>query len=119
MIDETPQDDSATVDDTTDDAAPDDAAPENPNHEAARYRVKLREAETERDELATRLANMQRSQVDSHITAMGIKPAAVWASGVELADLLDENGVPDEKAIADAITVARNTLGIETAKRLL
>jgi glycine/D-amino acid oxidase-like deaminating enzyme len=117
MIDETPQDDSTPVEAAQPTDTPgDDAAPESPNREAARYRIKLREAEAERDSLATRLANMQRSQIDAHITTMGVKPAAVWAAGAELPDLVGDDGVVDPEKIAQAVAKAKAELGIDTSK---
>jgi hypothetical protein len=89
---------------------------ESPHSEAAKYRRRLRDAEAERDTLAARLANMQRAQIDSHITALGLKPAAVWASGTELADLVDDDGVPDEQAVAAAVENARDHLGLRISK---
>ena len=60
---------------------------------------------------------MQRSQIDAHITMMGLKPAAVWASGVELSGLLDDSGVPDEQKIKQAVESARTELGIERPRK--
>ncbi|MEE2852234.1 MAG: hypothetical protein VX424_06220 [Actinomycetota bacterium] len=88
----------------------------NPNREAARWRTKLRDTEAERDVLATQLEAMQRAAVDSHVTAMGMKPAALWAAGANLEDLLDENGVPDLKKVEAAAATARETLGVLTFK---
>ena len=53
-----------------------------PAREAAKWRGRLREVEAERDSLAGKVEALQRAQVDAHITALGTKPAAVWASAL-------------------------------------
>lgn len=85
---------------------------ENPNHEAAKWRKKLRETETQRDGLATQLANMQRAAIDHQVTTMGLKPAALWASGAKLEELLDDTGVPDPTKVQQAAQIAQDTLGV-------
>lgn len=85
---------------------------ENPNREAAKWRTKLRDAEAQRDAVAAQLEAMQRATIDTQVEALGIKPAALWASGADLADLLDENGVPDTAKVKAAASSAREALGI-------
>lgn len=84
-----------------------------PAREAAKWRGRLREVEAERDSLAGKVEALQRAQVDAHITALGTKPAAVWASGAQLSDLVGEDGTPDQEKIAAAVAVAREQLGID------
>lgn len=79
------------------------------NHEAARWRTKLRETET-------RLEAMQRAAVDSQVAALGVKPAAFWAAGTQLGDLLGEDGTPDAAKVEQATTAAKDTLGITVFK---
>ncbi|BBY36322.1 hypothetical protein MMAN_04560 [Mycobacterium mantenii] len=86
------------------------------NREAAKWRTKLRDTEAERDALATRLEAMQRASIDNHVTSLGLKPAAVWAVGANLADLLDENGMPDVKKVEAAAAAAQETLGVTIYK---
>lgn len=88
-------------------------AKDKPNAEAARYRTQLRDAEAERDTLRGRVETMQRAEVerlaaDAKLTV----PSAVWRAGVELADLLDDEGNLDPDKASDAITTARDTLGL-------
>lgn len=90
---------------------------QTPNHEAAAYRVKLREAEAERDRLAGVVAGMQRAAVEDIAAQAGLKPKALWASGVDLADLLvaegeDDAGTVDRTKVDAAIMTAREELGI-------
>ena len=80
------------------------AGSEPHSHEAKKYRLRLREAET-------KLANMQRTQIDSAVTAAGIRPAAVWATA-KLEDLIGDDGVPDPEKIKSAVATAKETLGI-------
>lgn len=79
------------------------------NHEAARWRTKLRETET-------RLEAMQRAAVDSQVAALGVRPAAFWAAGTQLGELLGEDGVPDATKVEQATTAAKDTLGITVFK---
>lgn len=85
--------------------------------EAGRWRLKFREAEAERDALAARVDALQRAQVDAVIEAHGIKPKALWAAGAQLADLLDDDGVPDPGKVKTAVDAAKEALGIEARQR--
>lgn len=97
---------------------PDDSeGDDRPSREAAKYRRRLRDAETERDQLAQRLEAIQRAEVERLATAARMKPAAVWASGAELADLLTEDGAVDEQKVSDAITAAREAFGLAAPPR--
>ena len=101
---------------TAESGAEHDSAPESEsaNAEAARWRVKLRETETERDGLAAQLEAVRTDQVNAHATAAGITPKALWASGAQLPELLDDNGVVDPDKVAEAVAKARTELGIPT-----
>lgn len=93
-----------------------EAADTKASKEAAKYRRQLRAAESERDGLAARLESVQRSQIDAQVVATGIKPAALWASGVDIADLLAEDGTVDSERVADAVTGVREQFGIQTSR---
>lgn len=80
--------------------------------EAAKYRRQLREAQAERDELRTQLEALRRAEVDRLVTDAKLKPAAVWAAGTELGNLLAENGTVDATKVAAAVAATRETLGI-------
>jgi hypothetical protein len=88
------------------------AADESPNHEAAKWRVKYREAEQQRDTLAAQLDAVRRDQVGVIVTSMGVKPAALWASGAQLNDMLTDAGVIDIAKVREAADAARTELGI-------
>lgn len=84
----------------------------SPNKEAAKYRRRLRETETERDTLRGRIEAMQRAEVERLTTDAGIKPAALWASGADLSALLTEEGTVDPAKVTEAVGTARDALGI-------
>lgn len=92
----------------------------NPNAEAARYRVERNEARAERDRLVGVVESLQRSAVDRLAEEAGIKPSALWASGIEIADLLgdgDDASVIDADKVTHAIDQAVAELGLQTQPR--
>ncbi|MHA7652957.1 hypothetical protein ACX9NE_25330 [Mycobacterium sp. ML4] len=94
------------------DADEDDDAADGSGREAAKYRRRLREAEAQRDELAARVESLQRAEVERLATAGRLQPAALWASGVELADLLTDDGTVNASKVSAAIEASREQLGI-------
>jgi hypothetical protein len=77
--------------------------------EAAGYRVKLRETEGERDRLAGVVESMQRAEAERLVTDVveaGYRHLAVgsdlWRGGVELSELLDEDGQLDRTKLKAA-----------------
>ncbi|MBX7434569.1 hypothetical protein JDV09_21070 [Mycobacterium sp. Y57] len=80
--------------------------------EAARYRHQLRDAEAARDDLAAKLETLQRVQVDAQVTAAGVRPAALWATGVALSDLVGADGTVDADLVAAAVAATREHFGI-------
>lgn len=84
------------------------------NREAARYRRKLRDTETERDQanterdqLHTRLTAMQRAEVERLAADTLADPADVWRDGAELAGLLDDDGNVDPAKVTKAARTVR------------
>lgn len=87
---------------------------EQPNEEAKRYRLRLREAEQQRDALAQRVEAMQRSEVETLAAEHLNVPSALWkADGVELASLLTDDGAVDADKVREAALAARESLGLE------
>jgi hypothetical protein len=86
---------------------------QNGNSEAAKYRRQLRETETERDTLRSRVESMQRAEVERIAGGRIEKGSALWATGSELADLLDEDGNVDPDKVAEAADTARDSLGLK------
>lgn len=105
-------------------AAPVDAAVEvepqdadqGGNREAAKYRRQLRETQSERDAVTSRLEAAQRQIIEAEAGKHIDKPASLWASGVQLADLLDDDGNVDIEKVTAASTTALEELGL-TARR--
>lgn len=87
------------------------------NREAAKYRTRLREVEKERDTLSERVTALQRAEIERIAGTKLEKPAGLWASGVELADLLDENGDVDVEKVTAAAETAQEQLGLQQPAR--
>lgn len=83
--------------------------------DAAKYRTQLREVEAERDGLRGQLEAFQRQAVDQLAETAGLKPAALWAAGTELAGLLLEDGRVNVEAVTAAVATTREALGIPRA----
>lgn len=96
-------------DDTDDDGT---SAGDGPGREAAKYRRRLRDVEAERDTLKATVESLQRAEVDRLATDAGLRPAALWANGAEVGELLGDDGTVDQGKVAAAISAARETLGI-------
>ncbi|OBI46978.1 hypothetical protein [Mycobacterium colombiense] len=111
-------DDNTEAETEAQDAPEADTDDGKPNGREARYRKRAQEAEATiaaRDaaiaEQAATIERLQRGQLETAITAAGVKPAAVFAVA-ELKDLLTEDGMPDEAKITAAVKAARDQLGI-------
>lgn len=95
-----------------------DTEPETGNREAAKWRRQLRDTEAERDALAQRVEAMQRAEVErlAGTTHRIAEPAALWASGVTLPDLLGEDGHVDPDKVKTAAENAISALGLARRK---
>lgn len=83
------------------------ATEDSPNREAARYRVKLREVEAERDALAGQLDAVRRQVAEGHATGLA-RPSDLWLAGTVVADLLDDAGAVDPAKVAAAVNTVRS-----------
>ncbi len=85
--------------------APD--APEShegsPNREAARWRSRLRATEAERDALAERVTTMRRREAEQVASGSLSRPADLWLDGIEVGELLDDDGEVDAARVALAV----------------
>lgn len=81
------------------------------SREAARYRTRLREAEAQRDALAARIDALQRAEVERQAAHLD-KPSAIWATGLDLDTLRDDDGNLDAEAVTTAIESATEELGL-------
>ena len=106
-------DPAAPTDDATDTAgAPDGAAeaPEGddnrPGAEAARYRRRLRETESERDGLVEQLDGFRRREAEGVAAGALSKASDLWLDGRTIGDLLNDDGQIDvAKVSAEVATV--------------
>lgn len=93
--------------------------------EAAKYRRRLRETEAERDALAQRVTDLQRSVVDGIVTARGegggrlYSAEPFWAGGVDLDTLLDDEGRVDTTKVLEAADDVARRFGITRRARPL
>lgn len=77
-------------------------ATDSPNKEAAKWRTKLRAAEAERDTLRDQLAAHQRAIIDWRaVNSAGgaVDPQLLDAAGINVTDLLDDQGQLDMAAV--------------------
>lgn len=91
--------------------------PANSNREAAKWRKQLREVEAERDALTARVEAMNRSEAERHASRLLTKPAAMWAAGADLTDLLDDSGAVDPAKVEQAAQRAAEELGATSPRR--
>lgn len=115
MSDDQTTTEATEVDDQTTETLTEDQpqATENPNAEAAKYRTRLREAEAERDALAEQVTALRRAAVEDRVKAQKVPVEGFWASGVQLEDMLNEDGQLDDEAIKTAADNAVETLGLD------
>lgn len=92
-----PVDPSTTDGNIQTDITDDEAA--GPNHEAAKYRTRLRQTELERDGIAGRLEKYQRREAERLADGLS-KPADLWLDDDGLDGLLDDDGNIDRDAVA-------------------
>ncbi|OBK27698.1 hypothetical protein A5634_22285 [Mycobacterium asiaticum] len=83
----------------------------------ARYRVRAREAEAERDALREQLASARREGIDEALAAAGLRPALFDAAGLEVDDFLGEDGRVDRAAAVEAARSAAADLGVDGTPR--
>lgn len=111
----TPADDDAGTEHTPADAItepPYDPAEEPVSHEAKRYRLRLRETEEALGELARQVSLLQRDKAEQIAAETISHPAGLWASGVQVSDLLDEDGNVAREKVTAATIEASERLGL-------
>ena len=92
-----------------------DTGEQNGNREAAKYRTRLREAEAERDALVSRLAALQRAEIERLASAGLSHPSDIFTmSGNELADYITDTGTVDaERVAADVAAILLERPGLK------
>ncbi len=104
-----PADQQADTDDGTDSDQHDDAAGDQyddvdkPGAEAAKYRRRLRETETERDGLAERLAGYQRREAERLAADTLSRGDDLWIGDTDVAAVLDDAGNVDPDKVGAAV----------------
>lgn len=83
--------------------APDDPGTDGGDREAAKYRRRLRETEAERDTLTASVDSLRRQLVDNLAAPALVDPGDLWRLGVDLADLLADDGAVDVDKVNGAI----------------
>lgn len=89
---------------------------DKPGAEAARYRVRAKQAEQDRDVLAARVARLQTSEVARLASARMADADDLRVHGVQVVDLLDDDGEVDEakvEAAVDALLTKRPRLAAD------
>lgn len=77
------------------------------SREAAKYRRQLRDTEAQRDQIGARLAAMQRGQAETLAREHLADGADMFRDGLELAELLDDDGNLDPAKVTAAAKAAR------------
>jgi len=100
-----PPADAAATDSGQADDTPVDDGQEAPSadREAAKYRRRLREVEKERDKLAEQVTGHHRAAVERLAAEQMSTPGDLWLAGVDLADLIGDEGDVDDDKVADAV----------------
>lgn len=90
------------------------------NSEAAKWRVKFREAEAERDQWKQRVESNLRATAETMAEddARLPKGSALWAAGIKLEDLLTDDYTIDNEKVHQAATTTAETLGISLARQM-
>lgn len=94
---------------------PEDQEPQGPQgkaaREAARYRVRAKEAEGQVETLTAQVQTLQRQIVETHLD--GLDAGAFWKlHGDQLDGLLDEDGRIDPDAVASTVSELRDSYGL-------
>jgi hypothetical protein len=93
---------AAQDDDKPDGGAQDDQEAKIANRREASYRIRAREAEAAATVLEERVTRMQRAEVE-RMAARLHDPADLWGAGVDLLELLNEDGEVDPERVAEAV----------------
>lgn len=97
--------------DTPEDETADDGS--KASREAKRYRLELRATQGELETSKAAVTTAQTALVDHLAQTLGrVKPAALWASGVTLDDLTDDNGNVSPEKVETAANDAARELGL-------
>ena len=85
-------------------AEPDQPSTDNPSREAAKWRNRFRDAETELATMRERVEALQRGEAERLAAPVLYDAADMWRDGTQLADLLDDDGNIDPDKVTAAAT---------------
>ena len=85
----------------------------NPNHEAAKWRKQLREAQAGQETANQQILALQNQIITANLTP-GLKPEAFQLAHPNIADLLNPDGSVNLEAVKEASRTAAETLGVRT-----
>lgn len=86
------------------------------NREAAKYRRRAQEAETELDGYKTRVNNLQRQLVETQLPAR-LSADVFWKVGPDLGALINEDGDVDTAAVTEAANTVSRQIGLNQGPR--
>ncbi|CAN3126264.1 hypothetical protein ACNUDN_00100 [Mycobacterium sp. smrl_JER01] len=119
-VDNTEVEQTATPADESNDSPAPSGTPAEPEPDDAglsrrdvKYRERLRTAEAERDTLRATVESMRRREVERLAAEHLVKPGSLWTVGVELDNLLDDDGTVDPEKVRAAAVDARQQHGLE------
>jgi hypothetical protein len=85
--------------------------------EAAKWRVKLRETEAERDQLRASLDGLRRQVIERYAGQRIAKPSLLWAGGAGFDGLIDEDGLLDHAKINARVDALVEEYGLSERPR--
>lgn len=94
-----------------------DEAQDSPGSEAAKYRVRLREAEHQRDDALERVARLQRAAVDEVLSETGVDARLLDAAGHAVEDYLTDDGLVDRERLAQAARTVAIEFNVTAPRR--
>ncbi|WP_261624951.1 hypothetical protein [Nesterenkonia marinintestina] len=115
-ITEHPEDDTDDAEAHDEAAESDDPEPDDGDarlrREAKRHRLRLREVEAERDELAAKLQATVTSVIDEKLQHIGMTSKILRMSGANLDTLIDSEGGFDDAGLLHLVNSTREDLGL-------
>lgn len=94
-----------------------DETQDSPGSEAAKYRVRLREAEHQRDDALERVARLQRAAVDEVLSETGIDARLLDAAGHAVEDFVTDDGLVDRPRLAEVASAVADEFGVSKPRR--
>lgn len=77
--------------------------------QARKYRQQLRATEAERDQLRAQVESFQRAEVERLAADRMADPADLWRAGINLGDLLTEDGAIDTQRVTETVDQVLST----------